>query len=367
VNAPTTSLSYWRTEAYLPMPTARPPDSVQWMSAAASATVSGARATRDDLADNRRLLDYAWVRTAGHQRWLLGHQQVNAHPLLGSLEITGAQMAWTNRPDLLYGNRLEEGELVSGRTAPASTIIGSGPIGGVAELRFDGIVVDRVPVALDGRYEFRDIPLSRGTSTRVEVALYETAGSACRCGSRTTRARPATSCCRKARCCITLGVGENGNPLDREFRRGSAGFYEARFGVLPGLTLDFTTQHLDGRDYWLGRRRVRPRRRRRVHGARRRQRRRACLAGRRRRLSRQGVVAAASARRGCRLSPGLDQAPSGSLYERYAETGWRGERWSLSLLGRDYDTGGERGRVRYLKPGIDWYPTAGCTSLRDRT
>ena len=360
VHPPTTSLSYWRTEANL---------------AHADGETSGFGAVdvggglgdgfwraryEDDLADNRRLLDYAWVRTAGNQRWLLGHQQVNAHPLLGSLEITGAQMAWTNRPDLLYGNRLEEGELVSGRTAPASTIIGSGPIGGVAELRFDGIVVDRVPVALDGRYEFRDIPLSRGTSTRVEVALYENGRLGVPVRIEDHSGQASDQLLPQGTVLHYVGVGENGNPLDpNEFRSGGAGFYEVRFGVLPGLTLDFTTQHLDGHDYW--------------------------LAGGVFALGGAGVYTAHVAGNGDQQAwqvdgegfrgkawwrllareedagyrRGLDQLPSGSLYERYAETGWRGERWSLSLLGRDYDTGGELGHVQYVKPGIDWYPTAG--------
>jgi hypothetical protein len=359
VHAPTTSLSYWRTEAYL-------------IHSDGESTGFGAmdvggglgngfwRARyEDDLADNRRLVDYAWVRTDGRQRWLLGHQQVNSHPLLGSMEITGAQMAWTNRPELLYGNRLEEGELVSGRTAPASNIIGTGPIGGVAELRFDGIVVDRVPVALDGRYEFRDIPLSRGASTRVEVALYENGRLGVPVRIEDHSGQASDQLLPQGTMLHYAGIGENGNPLDPDdFRSGTAAFYEARFGVLPGLTLDLTTQHVDGHDYW--------------------------LAGGVLALGFAGVYTAHVASNGDRRAwqvdgegfrgnawwrllareedagyrTGLDQVSSGSLYERYAEAGWRGEHLSLSMLGRDFDTGGDLGRVRYVKPGVDWYPTA---------
>jgi hypothetical protein len=54
---------------------------------------------------------------------------------------------------------------------------------------------------------------------------------------------------------------------------------------------------------------------------------------------------------------GADAAAPGSRYERYAEAGWRGRRWALSLIGRDLDAFGSAEPIRYLKPGIEWFPS----------
>ena len=355
--APTTSLSYWRTEAYFSHGDGT--DSAYGSSDVGGGLAGGFWRARyeDDLADQRRLLDYAWVRTTGSRRWLLGHQQINSHPLLGSIELTGAQMAWTNVPDRMYTGNLDEGELVSGRTAPASNIVGTGPIGGIAELRFDGIVVARVPVALDGRYEFRDIPLSHGTSTRVEVALYENGlGVPVRVEDHSGQA--SDQLLPQGAVLHYFGAGRHGNPLDPdEIREGGAAFYEARYGALPGLTLDLIGQHVDGRDTWL------------IGGV--------------FSLGVAGVYSAHVARSGERQAWHFDgegfrgntywrllardedvgfrggtvSAAPGSLYERHVEAGWRGEHWALSLVGRDLDVLGASEPVRYLKPGVDWFPT----------
>lgn len=356
--APRTNLSYWRTEAYFSHGHAG--DSAFGATDVGGALAGGFWRARyeDDLSNDRRLVDYAWVRTSDRFRWLLGHQQLNAHPLLGSIELTGAQMAWTNLPERIYDDNPDPGELVSGRTAPASNIVGSGPRGGVAELRFDGIVVARVPVALDGRYEFRDIPLVRGASTRVDVALYENGSLGAPIRIEDHSGRASDLLLPQGTVLHYLGAGRHGNPLDPdEFRDGSAAFYEARYGLLPGVTLDVAGQHVDGRDTW--------------------------LAGGVFALGPAGVYSAHLAGSGsyrawqvdgggfrgnaywrmlardedAGFRVGPDAAAPGSRYERYVEAGWRGEHLALSLLGRDLDIVGASEPIRYFKPGLEWYPT----------
>jgi len=58
---------------------------------------------------------------------------------------------------------------------------------------------------------------------------------------------------------------------------------------------------------------------------------------------------------GFRVGP--DAAAPGSRYERYAEVGWRGGHLALSVVGRDLDVIGASAPIRFIKPGLEWYPT----------
>src|SRR5690606_19519337 len=127
----------------------------------------------DDFAGNSEVRDYAWVGTFDRQRLLLGHQRVQTHSLLNSFDLTGAQYAWTNRPEALFSRNLQYGELVASRVSPIRNLRGIGPPGGTAELRIDGRPVARSIIALDGRYEFLDVEVFGGSTTRVEVAVFE--------------------------------------------------------------------------------------------------------------------------------------------------------------------------------------------------
>lgn len=352
--APDANLSYWRTEAnYVHSDDA---SAGQLYSDVGGGLAGGFWRARyeDDLEGSQRLTDYAWVRTAGRQRWLLGNQDVNSHPLLTSFELTGAQMAWTNQPESLYGSRLAYGELVSGRLAPSSQLRGSGPPGGIAELMYDGIVVARVSIPLDGRYEFRDLDQPRGTSTRVQVALYERGGLGAPVRIEDRSGTTSDQLLEQGTVLHYAGTGEYGNPLDPDDPfTGAASFYEGRFGVLPGLTLDVAGQRIDGRDQW--------------------------LAGGVASLGLVGIYSGHVARTDGHqawLVQGEGQRAAafwrllareedagfrlGSLqdsHERYAEAGVRGERWALGLVGRDIDGDYVSEPVRYLKPSAEWFPT----------
>ena len=57
---------------------------------------------------------------------------MQTHSLLNSFDLTGAQYAWTNRPEALFSRNLQYGELVASRVSPIRNLRGIGPPGGTA-------------------------------------------------------------------------------------------------------------------------------------------------------------------------------------------------------------------------------------------
>jgi len=117
--------------------------------------------------------EYAWTRTFDRKLVLAGHQRISLHPLLGSLEMTGLQGAWTNQPLETFALSSQPSELLPRTLRNATTIVGRGPAAGIAELRIDGIAVQVRTITLNGVYEFLDVQLPSRQSSRIEVYVYD--------------------------------------------------------------------------------------------------------------------------------------------------------------------------------------------------
>lgn len=351
--APRTNLSYWRTE--IDAVHSDRGNQAQVFTDVGGGLAGGFWRARyeDNLEGRQTLRDYAWIRTHGSQRWLLGNQRVNGHSLLNSFELTGVQMAWTNRPESLYGSRLGYGELVSGRIASSAQLRGSGPPGGIAELLFDGIPVARISIPLDGRYDFRDVDIPRGGTTRVQVALYERGGLGAPIRIEDRSSQVSDQILEQGTVLHYGGFGQRGNPLDdQDLSEGNAAFYEGRFGLLPGLTLDVAGQNLDDQTHWLvggtmslGRLGVYS-----AHLAETEGRQAWQVAGEGMTRNAYWRLLAREEDAGYRLE-GLE--PS---HDRYAETGYRGERWSVGLVARDIHNEFLDERIRFVRPTAEWSP-----------
>ncbi len=203
----------------------------------------------DDLDDNRRLQDYTWILARGPSRYLVGNQRLLLSNSLPGFELTGAQYAWSNRPDAAYTDYLGYGQIVASRYTPVRNLRGEGPPGGIAELRIDGGIVARQVVRLDGYYEFRDVTLP-SPAARVEVLVYDRTATAAPIrtdtytGQASDRLLPAGAIIHYA------GAGLYGNPLSNtDELDGSAGFYHYRHGISDRVSIEAIAQNADSQTY----------------------------------------------------------------------------------------------------------------------
>ncbi|MHB1272888.1 MAG: MSCRAMM family protein [Rhodanobacter sp.] len=250
IRAPTVSLSAIHSEAYFSRLGGN--DSLTTLTDLQGALGPGSWRTHiltSAPGDRQIMQNYGWTLDRGDNRFYLGHSQLALDPLLPYANLTGAQYAWSNRPEISYGEDLSNNQLVATQTLGGQALAGrDGPPGGIAELRINGKVVARTAIRLDGSWEFRDIVL-RGTEF-AEVALYQRFGD-----STPTRVVPVNSATSpRSLPAGTLvsyaGLGADGNPLDPAIgTHGMGGFYQVRWGISDRLTVDASAQHANGRDY----------------------------------------------------------------------------------------------------------------------
>ena len=214
------------------------------------ADLSGFNANGERRIDGNALW---WAVDFGNSRALAGVDRLYLHPVLETFELSGAQYAWTNAPGTVfdggYAGYGAGGQLVPYRAAPTSVVRGEGPPGGIAELRIAGQAIEKRPIQLDGRYEFRNVPAQPGDSLRVEVAVYAFGrpGTPVRVDEYYSQAGnlqlPAGVAVHYA------GAGRAGNPLREggdSLGTGGAGFYQYRQGISDRVTLDLIAQDIDG-------------------------------------------------------------------------------------------------------------------------
>ncbi len=201
---------------------------------------------QDDFAGNQRWQDYAWLRRDGNRLWLAGHQRVQLHPLLPGLELTGGQVAWTNRPLALFSRVGRPGELLPRRLRPVDSYEGTGPAAGLAELRIDGRVIARRTIGLDGRYGFYDVPLPNRQLTQVEVYVYDRHDLAVPVSIHERTRSTSEFLLPDGVSLHQGGAGYGGNlaqdALDGAGGAEAAGFYQARWGLREGFTVEAAAQ-----------------------------------------------------------------------------------------------------------------------------
>lgn len=92
-------------------------------------------------------------------------------------EFSGVSVAYSNRSITRHLSALNSNtqQLLKNTYQDYRTISGEGPAGGIAELRVNGRAIARVRIALDKRYEFKNLDLNQlhDNEYNVEIALYE--------------------------------------------------------------------------------------------------------------------------------------------------------------------------------------------------
>ncbi len=311
-----------------------------------------------DGSGRRGLYDYAWIRQRGNTRTLLGHQVMGLDPLLPGFDLLGAQAAWTNAPQAIFGAAPETRRLVSDRVLPDRMLRGEGPPGGRAELHVNHVLVDSTPITLDGRYVLNDSAAHVDALAVVQVHLYEHAFDSVPLRIEDRSFRTGERLLAAGTVVQFAGAGVEGNPLGDSTLGGeldgkAAGFWQMRYGVSTAVTVETTVQHAQHGSHVVGG----------VHlglggaGT------LSALAGR----NDDGASAVRVQTEGQRRQwfwRGYLQdedagyrSGAGERELRYAESGWLGRRWMLSLVARserDHTTGRE---IDYVKPALSVQPT----------
>lgn len=200
----------------------------------------------DTLAGPSAVREYGWLRQWGDDKLLLlGHQRFGLHSLLGSLELTGAQMAWTNAPVQMFGDTGMGGELLPRQLQSTTTINGTGVPAGIAVLRIDDRQIAATVIGLDGYYEFPGVRLPFSRSSRVEVLIYDRQNPTVPVDIQEHTQRASQAMLPGGVAVVQGAFGAAGNPFDPNAASydGAAGFVQARYGISDRLTLESTVQH----------------------------------------------------------------------------------------------------------------------------
>jgi len=195
------------------------------------------------------LQEYAWTRTFGQNLVLAGHQRISLHPLLGSMEMTGLQGAWTNQPLETFALSAQPSELLPRTLRSATTIVGRGPAAGIAQLRIDGIPVQVRTITLNGVYEFIDVQLPSRQSSRIEVYVYDRFDRSAPLEIHDHTRGVSDQLLPAGAALVMGGAGRQGNYFgdliadraDRGFGIGT-GFVQSRYGLTDRLTVEAAVQ-----------------------------------------------------------------------------------------------------------------------------
>ncbi|NKB89652.1 MAG: hypothetical protein GKS06_15655 [Acidobacteria bacterium] len=191
--------------------------------------------------------EYAWTRIMGQKLMLAGHQRVNLHPLMGGLELTGVQGAWTNQPLEAFAISSQPSELLPRSLRSATSITGRGPAAGFAELRIDGIVARVQVISLGGTYEFFDVQLPSRQSSRIEVYVYERFNRTAPIEIQDHTRGVSEYLLPQGATTIMGGAGLTGNYLadalaERSGAGTATGFVQARHGLSERVTVEAAVQ-----------------------------------------------------------------------------------------------------------------------------
>ena len=188
--------------------------------------------------NNYELAEYAWLRELNEKTWLLlGRQQVSVHPQVDSIDMTGAQIAWSNRP-----RDFEQIEEVSGvlldRTGGAGRrFVGDGPPGGRVELVIDGLLIAETQIDVNGVYRIEN-PLLGDRRNDIELRVFEPLSDN-QVDTITLTVTANRLLAPKGSINVVAGAGLEGNFLDIDGGMGGpTGFVRARYAPFDDITLE---------------------------------------------------------------------------------------------------------------------------------
>lgn len=213
--------------------------------------------TATDDQQTTQLSQLYWHTFDRYMVFRLGTAKANPGPLLEAPDYAGIQLGYSN---LSVYNHLAATSSVSRQlfvddASYSHDISGSGPKGGIAELRLNDRPIARVRIALDGKFLFTRLPITQGNTDRVEVALYEysLAQPPTRIIDYTTASKPRSV--STGELMLNGGIGALGSSLETSVDNGNTTSYGSlRYGLSNFLTLEAATQQQQDREngWYLG-------------------------------------------------------------------------------------------------------------------
>jgi len=123
--------------------------------------------------DEHELTDYAWLREVTDSIWtLIGRQQIGVHPLVDIIDMTGAQVAYSNQKETFEQIEDVGGILLDRGGGSGRRFFGEGPAGGRVELIIDNVVVAETVIGVNGEYSIES-PLLGQRRSEIEIRVFE--------------------------------------------------------------------------------------------------------------------------------------------------------------------------------------------------
>ncbi len=188
-------------------------------------------------------LEYFWTGHYRNGQVLLGNSDFSLHPLLPTVEQTGAQLLFSTAPVPHASQRTATGlASTRGIANGIRRIEGRGVPGSVAELRIDGSVVARARVRLDGSYDFPQVELPTRGYSEVLVDILDR-GSGTLLERQDFSRRSGIELLGDRQHSLFATLGSAGNPLaaGRQSRDAVAAA-QWRYGITENLTIELGRQ-----------------------------------------------------------------------------------------------------------------------------
>ncbi|MEG3972059.1 carboxypeptidase-like regulatory domain-containing protein [Microcoleus sp. T2B6] len=204
----------------------------------------------NNFQDQQTLTEYFWYKREGEVRYQVGRQQIGLHPLLSNLDMTGAQIAYTNLPSGRFYDTSQGTELLPRRAAPLRTFRGQAPPGSFVQLRVDGTVVAQQQVGLNGEYQFLNVNLS-ATVNEIDFLIYNRNNFNSPAEIRQLRIGTSDLLLPAGRFVHLAGAGVSGNLFDKlnigrvnsEPASQPTAFYQFRQGLSDNFTVETGVQN----------------------------------------------------------------------------------------------------------------------------
>lgn len=206
----------------------------------------------NNFVDDPDITEYFFFKRSGQLLYQLGRQQIGLNPLLSGVNLTGAQVGYTNLPVDKFNNNYGANELLPRRSQPVQTFRGVVPPTSFVQLRVSGIVIAQQQVGFSGEYEFLDVNLPTGQSSEIELLVFDRNNPNVPREIRSLRLNASDLLLPSGGSVQLAGFGFSGNSIQNalfdSYNTGDAGqpvaFYQVRQGISNNLTLEGAVQVL---------------------------------------------------------------------------------------------------------------------------
>lgn len=200
----------------------------------------------------QEMREYNWQRVFGQSVFQAGQQWVQLHPLMDSINFSGAQLGWTNQGMDRYDGMNDARTLFSRTASAVRTFHGKADPGSFVQLRVDGVAVSQTVVGLSGEFEFIEVQLPSLRLNYVEIYIFDHHNLSVPVEVRELQIAASNQMLPVGGATHIGGAGVGGNLTDGVFQsdryseEGATAFYQWRQGVHQNLTVEGSVQSVDG-------------------------------------------------------------------------------------------------------------------------